>query len=288
MIGKAAGSEADLVFLDLEDSVASNEKAAARRNICDGFRDLDWEGKSRAVRINSLTTEFGADDIEWLIGEAGDVIDCFVVPKVETADDVHHLDELMSDAEGRAGTKLPIGLEVLIESVRGLQNVEQIAACSPRMETVIFGPGDLAADQRMPLQTVGGRNSYPGGDLWYYARMKIILAARAAGIEAVDGPFADFSDEEGYRIEAERACLMGSCGKWAIHPSQVRVANEVFCPTPEQLERAKSLIAAYEEAEAEGKGAIAVDGEMIDAASARILENVVRLAEVAPIDDIVD
>jgi citrate lyase subunit beta/citryl-CoA lyase len=279
MIARAAASAADLVFLDLEDSVAASEKPSARRNITRAFRELDWGRKTRAVRINGLRTEYGRGDVEWLVGEAGDAVDCLVVPKIEHADDVLELDALLTDLEQRQGVSDPIGLEVLIESVRAFIAVEEIAAASPRIETVIFGHGDLSAEQGMRLETVGGRGDYSGGDLWYYPRMKIIMAARAAGIEAVDGPFAAFIDTEGYRVEAQRAALMGACGKWAIHPSQVEIANEVFSPTAEELERARHLTAAYREAEEQGVGAIQVGGEMVDAATIRILARVLNLAD---------
>jgi citrate lyase subunit beta/citryl-CoA lyase len=279
MIAKAAGSDADMVFLDLEDSVAPVAKLEARGHVAKAFRTLDWGSKIRAVRINGLFTPWGRDDVAHLIREAGDKIDCLVVPKVDAPEDVRRLDELMTVCEEQAGLQRRIGLEVLIESVRGLINVEEIATSSPRMETVIFGHGDLSADQGMRVETVGGRGDYSGGDLWYYPRMKIILAARAAGIDAIDGPFAAFRDVEGYRIESGRAALLGCGGKWCIHPSQVTLANEVFSPRPDELARARRVVAAYEEAEAAGLGAVALDGEMIDAATARILRTVVDLAE---------
>lgn len=278
MISKAAASDADMVFLDLEDSVAGSMKPEARRNIIEAFTGLEWGSKVRAVRINGPATEWGERDVEEMIAGAGEEIDAFVVPKIESTDDVRRLDELMSRCEERAGVRTPIGLEVLIESVRGFIDCEEIAAAAPRMETLIFGHGDLTADAGMRVETVGGRGDYSGGDLWYYPRMKIFLAAKAAGIEAVDGPFAAFTDTEGYRIECERAALLGGIGKWCIHPSQVAIANEVFSPRPDELAHALRITEAYEQAEQEGLGAIAVDGEMVDAASVRIFQTVVELA----------
>lgn len=278
MLAKAAASDADLVFCDLEDSVAPKEKAAARAKVAQALRELDWGKKTRAVRINSLDTEYAHQDIIEIVERAGDSLDVIIIPKVRTGRDVWWVDVLLTQIETRLRRTRKIALEVLIEEVEAMIHVEEIARSSPRLEAVIFGPGDFSASQGVRLDPTGGAPDYPG-DLWHYARNKIVIAARAAGIEAVDGPFADVTNPEAYRRDAARACTLGFTGKWAIHPSQIELANQAFSPSREEVERAREVCAAYAKAEAEGQGAIAVRGRLVDAASVRILRNLLDRAE---------
>lgn len=279
MMEKAAAGAADFVFLDLEDAVAPAEKVAARAKIVAALRTHDWGRKTRAIRINNVETEWAFEDVIHIVEEAGDCLDIIIIPKVKSAEDVRWVDTLLSQIERKHRRERRISLEVLIEEVEAMINVEEIARATPRLEALIFGPGDYSASQGVRVDAVGGiSRDYPG-DVWHYARNKVVIAAKAAGIEAVDGPFADFKDEEGYRRECTRAAVLGFTGKWAIHPSQVPIANEVFSPTERQVERARKMIAAYEDAERQGLGAVAVDGVMVDAASARLMKNVTSKAD---------
>ncbi|MCK6563908.1 MAG: CoA ester lyase [Dehalococcoidia bacterium] len=279
MMEKAAASSADLVFLDLEDAVAPNEKVGARGKIVSALRTHDWGRKTRAIRMNNVETEWAFEDVIHIVEEAGEVLDIIIIPKVKSAEDVRWVDTLLTQIERKHRWERRIGLEVLIEEVEAMVNVEAIARSTPRLEALIFGPGDYSASQGVRVEAVGGISKDYPGDVWHYARNKVVIAAKAAGIEAVDGPFADFKDEEGYRRECTRAAVLGFTGKWAIHPSQVGIANEVFSPTEKQVERARKMIAAYEEAERQGLGAVAVDGVMVDAASARLMRNVTTKAD---------
>ena len=278
MMAKAAASAADLVFLDLEDSVAPKEKAAARGKIVHALNTLDWGRKTRAVRINNLETHYAHQDIIEVVEGARERLDLIIVPKVKSARDVWWVDVLLTQLETRLGMTKRIALEVLIEEVEAMINAEEIARASPRLEALIFGPGDYSASQGVDVKGIGGSSDYPG-DVWHYARNKVVIAARAAGIEMIDGPFAAFNDPEGFRRECNRARILGASGKWAIHPSQIAIANEVYSPPLEQVERARKLAAAYAEAEAAGLGAVNVDGVMVDAASVRILQNTLRKAD---------
>ena len=279
MMKKAAASSADLVFLDLEDAVAPNEKVGARGKIVSALRTHDWGRKTRAIRMNNVETEWAFEDVIHIVEEAGEVLDIIIIPKVKSAEDVRWVDTLLTQIERKHRRERRIGLEVLIEEVEAMVNVEAIARSTPRLEALIFGPGDYSASQGVRVEAVGGISKDYPGDVWHYARNKVVIAAKAAGIEAVDGPFADFKDEEGYRRECTRAAVLGFTGKWAIHPSQVGIANEAFSPTEKQVERARKMIAAYEEAERQGLGAVAVDGVMVDAASARLMRNVTTKAD---------
>ncbi|WP_395106177.1 HpcH/HpaI aldolase/citrate lyase family protein [Actinomadura sp. SCN-SB] len=277
MLAKAARSDADLVFLDLEDSVAPREKAAARSKVVHALTNLDWKPRTRAVRINDLQSPHAHQDVIQVVEGARDALHLIILPKARSARDVWWVDVLLTQLEERLGLTGRIGLEVLIEEVEGLVNAEEIAAASPRLEALIFGPGDLAGSQGVPDASLGGGH-YPG-DIWHYARSKIIVAARAARIDAIDGPFPGVTDLDGYRTEARWAAALGYHGKWAIHPSQIEPANEVFSPNPESVAWARRVAMAYERAEQEGQGAITVDGEMVDAASMRLLRNVLDKAE---------
>lgn len=278
MMEKAATSAADLVFLDLEDAVAPSEKVGARAKVVAALNGLDWGTKTTAVRINNLTTEYAYRDIIDVVEGAGDHLDTIIIPKVTSARDVWWVDVLLTQIETRLGRTKRIALEVLIEEVEAMIDVEEIARSSPRLEALIFGPGDYSASQGVNTKAIGGDTGYPG-DIWHYARNKIVIAARAAKIEAVDGPFAAFKDPDGYRRECARSSALGFIGKWAIHPSQIELANEAFAPSADEVNRARVLAQAYAEAEAKGLGAVAVDGDMVDAASVRILRNTLTKAD---------
>ena len=279
MMAKAAASRADHVFLDLEDAVATSAKEGARKQIITALKTLDWTGKTRCVRINDLTTKYAYRDIIEIVEGAGDHLDTIMMTKVTSASDVHFVATLLSQIERTVGLKCQIGIEVLIEEVEGMQNVEAIAHASPRMESLILGVGDLSAAMGINLGFVGGvANPYPG-DIWHYARARLCMAARAAKIDAIDGPYPNFRDIEGYRRDCLEGFSLGFVGKWAIHPSQIEPALEVFSPKPEEVARARKLRDAILEAEAKGLGAAQIDGQMVDVASLRILRNTIERAE---------
>lgn len=278
MLTKAAGSDADHVFCDLEDAVAPNAKVAARQTIVEALNGLDWGKKTRCVRINDVSTEWCYEDIIGIVEGAGENIDTIMLPKPMSASDVQFLDTLLNQMEKKLGLKNSIGIECLIEEVEALQNVEEIAASCDRMEAIILGQGDYSASQGINLRDIGGDSGYPG-DLWHYARFRIVMAARAAGIDAIDGPYANFKDDEGYRREAMRALAVGCVGKWAIHPAQIAPALEVFSPNPKEVARAREMAAAYEKATAEGQGSVDVGGIMVDVASIRLMNNVLKKAD---------
>jgi citrate lyase subunit beta/citryl-CoA lyase len=279
MIERAAGGDADFVFLDLEDAVAPAEKVPSRAKIVHGLRTHDWGRKTRAFRMNSLDTQWAYEDVIQIVEQAGDHLDMIIIPKVKRASDVLWVDTLLAQIEAKLGMTRKIGLEVLIEEVEAMVNAEEIAASTPRLKALIFGPGDYSASQGVRSNAVSGESKDYPGDVWHYARNKVVIAAKAAGIDAVDGPFADFSDPDGYRRECTKAAVLGFSGKWCIHPSQVPIANEVFSPTVQQVERARKLVTAYEEAERQGLGSVAVDGVMVDAASVRLVRNITNKAD---------
>ena len=274
MIAKAAASDADLVFLDLEDAVAPAEKEAARANVVRALRDLDWGRKLRAVRVNGADTRWAHDDVLTVVGQAGDRLDLLILPKVKAARDVWFFETLLDQLEAKLGLGRRIGLEVLIEEAAALARVEEIAACSPRLEALILGFGDLSASQGVRLALA---STYPG-DLWHHARARMIVAARAHGLDAIDGPFANFRDPDGYRREATWAAALGAVGKWAIHPSQIEIANDVFAPTEQEIALARRMCEAYRAAEARGAGAAGASGILVDAAAIRIFEAVLERA----------
>jgi len=279
MIEKAAASNADLVFLDLEDSVAPNEKEGARAKVIKGLTTLNWGKKTRAIRINDLETEYAYQDIISIVEEAGEYLDILIIPKVKSARDVWWVDVLLSQIERRLKRPRRIGLEVLIEEVEAMIHVEEIARSSSRLEAIIFGPFDYAASQGVDSRVIGGDlDTYPG-DLWHYARNKIVIAARAAGIDAVDGPYIDFKNPDGYRRECVRSETLGFVGKWAIHPTQIDIANNVFSPSQEEVDRARKLDTVYTEAQARGLGAVAFEGKMIDVAIIRNARNIIQKAD---------
>jgi citrate lyase subunit beta/citryl-CoA lyase len=278
MMEKAAASKADHVFLDLEDAVAPSQKREARKKIVAALNGLDWGRKVRCVRINDLGTEYAFEDIIEVVEGAGKNLDTIMMTKVMNASDILFADKLLNQLEKKLKLERRIGLEALIEEVEGMQNIDEIARASSRLECLVFGMGDFSAAMGMEIQSVGADVGYPG-DMWHYARFRLVVACRAAGIDPVDGPYADFRNADGYREEARRAKLMGMVGKWAIHPSQIDLALDVFSPKQEEIDRARYLEKAYAEAEAKGQGAINIDGVMVDVASIRILRNIIKKAD---------
>jgi citrate lyase subunit beta/citryl-CoA lyase len=273
MIQSASRSAADLVFLDLEDAVAPSAKDAARVKAVEALNEIDWGTRTRAVRINDVRTEWAYQDVIDVVTGAGDRLEVLIVPKVKAPRDVWWVETLLEQLERKTKRETPVALEVLIEEAEALAYVEEIACSSPRLETLILGFGDLSASLGMSLSA-----DYPG-DRWNYARGRVVAAARAAGIEAIDGPYANFRDVEGYTEEARRAAVLGFSGKWAIHPAQIEPANETFSPPAEDVERARALIIAMRDSEEAGAGAATFDGAMIDAAVARAAEVVVAKAD---------
>ncbi len=278
MLAKAAGLAIDHVFLDLEDAVAPSAKADARGKIVRALNELDWQARTLCVRINDVETPWCHDDIIEVVTGAGARLDTIMLTKAKRPEDVIFLHLLLDQLEAKLGLERRIGIECLIEEVEGMMLVDEIAQCSDRLECLIFGMGDYSASQQMQLGYVGASGTYPP-DVWHYPRYKMTIACHANGIDPVDGPYANFRNPDGYTKEAERAFVLGMVGKWAIHPSQVELANAVFTPDPEQVEAARKQKAAYAEALEQGLGAINVDGVMVDAASIRIVQNLIDRAD---------
>ncbi len=278
MCEKAARSGADLVFLDLEDACAPAVKASARATVVAALTGLDWGTTVRAVRINGLETPWCHDDIIEVVTGAGGSLDVLIVPKVRSARDVWWVDVLLTQLEAKLRLPRPIGLEVLIEEAEGLANALEVARASARLEALIFGAGDLSASLHARVDgNFDPTVEYPG-DFWHYARVQVLTAARAANIDAVDAPYPAYQDPDGYRRAARQASALGFDGKWAIHPDQVPIANEVFSPTPEEVREATESLAAYRRAESDGVGAIGRDGRLVDAAHMRLAANVLHKA----------
>ena len=285
LFAKAAASDVDYVFLDLEDAVAPGDKEQARRNVIKGLRDIDWRGlgKTISVRINGIDTHYMYRDVVDVVEQAGEHLDTLLIPKVGVPADVYMVDAMVTQIEEAKGLTNAIGIEVLIETTLGMANVEAIATSSPRLEAMHFGVADYAASCRARTTNIGGLNPDYPGDQWHEGLSRMLVACRAYGIRPIDGPFGDFNDPDGYMEGARRAAALGYEGKWAIHPSQIGLANEVFSPPAEEVDRAHRILAALAEAAAEGRGAAQLEGRMIDAASARMAENVV--AQAAAIQD---
>ena len=276
---KAAKSEADYIFLDCEDAVIPDDKPQARKNIIAALLDIDWRGKTISVRINGLDTHYMYRDVVDIVEQAGSILDTILIPKVGTPSDVYVVDCLLTQIETAQGLKKRIGIECLIETALGGANVMAIAQSSKRLEALHFGVADYAASLRARTVNIGGLNPDYPGDQWHAALVNMVTACRAYGLRAIDGPYGDFSDSEGYRSAARRAAALGYEGKWAIHPSQIALANEVMSPPEKEITRAKRVLVALEEAAKAGKGAAQLDGKMIDAASERMAMNIVRQAE---------
>ncbi len=284
MFEKAMKSGADFIFLDLEDAVAPDDKLQARKNIIEAINDLDWKGHgvTVSVRINGLDTQYMVRDVVDLVEQAGSKIDTILIPKVGVYSDVYMVEAMLNQLEMQQGLKNRIGIEALIETALGMANVEDIAkqgALGGRLEALHFGVADYAASNRARTTNIGGLNPDYPADQWHFAISRMTVACRAYGLRPIDGPFGDFKDPEGYKLGAKRAAALGCEGKWAIHPSQVALANEVFTPPAAEVEKAKRILVALQEAAAQGKGAAALDGRLIDAASEKMANNVVRAAE---------
>ena len=279
MFEKALNSAADYIFLDLEDAVSPNDKLSARANVIKALNEIKWKekGKTISVRINSLDTHYMYRDIVELVEEAGERIDTILVPKAGTASDVYMVDCLLTQIETNKKLKNKIGIECLIETALGMSNIKEIATSSDRLEALHFGVADYAASLRARTTVIGGLNPDYPGDQWHHGLSELVVTCRAYGLRAIDGPFGDFNDPDAYIAAAKRAAAIGIEGKWAIHPSQIDLANKVFSPPKAEVDKANRILDELKKAAAEGKGAAQLDGRMIDAASARMAENIVNI-----------
>jgi malyl-CoA/(S)-citramalyl-CoA lyase len=274
---KMASSQADVINLDLEDSVAPTSKVEARKNISEAIKNIDWDDKTLSVRINGLDTEYWVDDILSLVDNSNERLDCIMIPKVGNTSDVYTIDAFVTALEKKNKRKKSLTFEIIRETAAGLENINGIAKSSERLIAMSFGVADYAASMGMQTTNIGGTqegyytNSKTGDKLlmdpWHHPMVAMIAACRANGILPVDGPFGDISDKENYIAQAKRSATLGMAGKWAIHPSQVELANQVFTPTEEAIENANGIISAMEEAEAKGAGAAVFKGKLIDIAS---------------------
>jgi len=285
---KMAASAADVINLDLEDSVAPDDKDAARKNIIEAINDVDWGNKHVSVRINGLDTPWWYRDVVDLLEQAGERLDQIMVPKVGCAADVYAVDALVTAIEAARGRGKRISLEVIVESAAGIAHVEEIAASSPRLQAMSLGAADFAASMGMQTTGIGGtqENYYMlhegqkyWSDPWHWVQTAIVAACRTHGILPVDGPFGDFSDDEGYIAQARRSATLGMVGKWAIHPKQIALANRVFTPSEDQVREAREILAAMEQAKANGEGATVYKGRLVDIASIKQAEVIVKQAE---------
>jgi len=294
MLEKAASSAADVVFLDLEDAVAPDDKEQARKNVIAAINDVDWGDKIVSVRLNGLDTHYMYRDVVDVLEQAGERLDLFMIPKVGTAADIYAVDMLVTQVEAAMERKKRVGFEMIIETALGMANVNEIAAASPRNESLHFGVADYAASTKMRLTTIGGPNrdygvltdtldsgerAFHWGDMWHYAIARMVVAARANGLRPIDGPFGDVQDAEGYKAQANRASVLGCEGKWAIHPSQIELANEINTPSEKDVTQARRILDAMAEAQRTGKGAVTLDGRLIDLASIRQAEAMVEKAD---------
>lgn len=290
---KAAKGPVDVIFLDLEDAVAPDAKDTARKNVIQALNEVDWRGKTLSLRINGLDTHWMYRDVIDVLEGAVDRLDLIMIPKAGTAADIYALDMLVTQIETATKAKKRIGFEMIIETALGMANVEAIAGASKRNESLHFGVADYAASTKAKTVNIGGphpqygvltdkdaegKRDFVWADPWHYAISRMVVAARAHGLRPIDGPFGDFSDPDGFRAQANRAAVLGCEGKWAIHPSQVALANEVFGPSKEELAKAKRVLDAMVEAQAAGKGAVALDGKLIDNASIKQAEVLLGMA----------
>jgi len=295
MMEKAPALGADLVMLDLEDAVAPADKPQARENAIAALRELDWSGCTVSLRINGLDTHYCYRDVVDVVEQAGEFLDTVLVPKASCAGDIHLVATLLTQIEDAMGLDRRIGISALIETAPGMLNVEEIAAaCPDRMEALIFGVADYAASMQSHTASIGGSDAgyavltdadadgareMHWGDQWHYALARIAVACRANGLRPIDGPFGDFNDPEGYLAAARRAAVLGFEGKWAIHPNQIPLAHQVFSPDERLVTRTRRIVEAMKEAADQGKGAVSLDGRLIDAASLRMAEHLLAKIE---------
>ncbi|OJI92194.1 beta-methylmalyl-CoA/L-malyl-CoA lyase [Planktotalea frisia] len=285
---KMAGSAADVINLDLEDSVAPSDKDSARENVIKAISDVDWGSKTLSVRINGLDSPYWYRDVVDLLEKGGERLDQIMIPKVGCAADIYAVDALVTSIEAAMGRKKPIAFEIIIESAAGISHVEEIAAASPRLQAMSLGAADFAASMGMATTGIGGTQAgyymhHEGAnywsDPWHWAQAAIVAACRTHGVLPVDGPYGDFSDEEGFRAQALRSATLGMVGKWAIHPKQVALSNEVFTPSEAAVTEAREILAAMETAKANGEGATVYKGRLVDIASIKQAEVIVRQSE---------
>ena len=279
MFEKALNSKADYIFLDLEDAVSPMDKITARQNVIKGLKEFNWKekGKTISVRINSPDTHYMYKDIIDIVEEVGDKLDTILLPKAGTASDVYMIDCLLTQIETNKKLKNKIGIECLIETALGMSNIKEIAKSSERLEALHFGVADYAASLRARTVVIGGLNPDYPGDQWHHGLSQLVMTCRAYGLRAIDGPFGDFNDPDSYVEAAKRGAAIGIEGKWAIHPSQIELANKVFSPPLSEVTKAKRILEELDKAAKAGKGAAQLDGRMIDAASARMAENIVNI-----------
>ena len=276
---KAYNSNADCILLDLEDAISPNDKVTARKNVITALNEINWKKKNKtiSVRINGLDTSYIEEDISNILEKAGNKIDTILIPKIETKNDVYIIDSLITKAEKENKLINKIGIECLIETALAMINIKEIVTSSNRLESLHFGPGDYAASIRSRTTVIGGLNPDYPGDQWHYALSKLVLTCRAYGLRAIDGAFDDLNDSSSYIASAKRAAAMGLEGKWAIHPSQIDLANEVFSPTKIEVNRSIKILEEINKISKVGKGVAQLDGRMIDAASARMAKNIVSI-----------
>ena len=279
MFEKALNSKADYIFLDLEDAVSPMDKVTARQNVIKALKDINWreKGKTISVRINSPDTHYMYRDLVDIVEQVGEGLDTILLPKAGTASDVYMIDCLLTQIETNKKFKNKIGIECLIETALGMSNIKEIAKSSERLEALHFGVADYAASLRARTVVIGGLNPDYPGDQWHHGLSQLVMTCRAYGLRAIDGPFGDFNDQDAYIEAAKRGAAIGIEGKWAIHPSQIELANKVFSPPSSEVTKAKRILEELDKAAKAGKGAAQLDGRMIDAASARMAENIVNI-----------
>ena len=282
MFEKALNSNADYIFLDLEYAVSPNDKIDARMNVITAIKEINWKdkGKTISIRINGLDTHYMYRDVIEIIEEVGDKVDTLLIPKVGSASDVYMADCMLNQIEQNKKFQNTIGLECLIETALGMSNIQSIATSTTRLEALHFGVADYAASLRARTVVIGGLNPDYPGDQWHHGLSELVMTCRAYGLRAIDGPFGDFNDPDAYIAAAKRGAAIGIEGKWAIHPSQIELANKVFSPPETEVNKAKRILEELDKAAKEGKGAAQLDGRMIDAASARMAENIVNINKI--------